>query len=162
MVGAVATVPNRDSGFTGRLASGKNVTGFPVDNGIAIGCAAFVVKYSIAGHNGFYLTTCFSDLTDVEGIKFGGHTGLDEAPFHLVAVGQDGREGENENILDRIFYGGISTFINLLDAAHAILETGEVMLEGKVFGLIGQLLDRVKDCGPGVGGGLGGGGFLLL
>jgi hypothetical protein len=104
----------------------------------------------------FNLTTCFGDLADVEGIKFGGHTGLDEAPFHLVAMGQDGREGENENILDRIFCSGISTSINLLDAAHTILQTGEVMLEGKLFGLIGQLLDRSEDGGQGVGG------FLLL
>jgi hypothetical protein len=60
-------------------------------------------------------------------------------------MGQDGREGENENILNRIFHGGISTSINLLDAVHTIFQTGEVMLEGKMFGLIGQLLDGAKD-----------------
>src|SRR5580658_7029495 len=96
-------------------------------------------------------TTCFGDLADVEGIKFGGHTGLDEAPFHLVAMRQDGRESEYENILDRIFYAGISASIDFLDAVHTILQTGEVMLEGKVFGLIGQFLDRAEDGGRGVG-----------
>jgi hypothetical protein len=109
----------------------------------------------------FSLTTCFGDLTDVEGIEFRGHAGLDEAPFHLVAMGQDGREGEDENILDRIFYGGVSTSIDFLDSGHAIFQAGEVMLEGKVFGLIGQFLDGGKNGGQGVGGGHGVGGFLL-
>jgi hypothetical protein len=107
-------------------------------------------------------TTCFRDLTDVEGIKFRGHAGLDEAPFHLVAMRQDGREGENENILDRIFYGGISTFIDFLDAGHAVLQTGEVMFEGEVFGLIGQFLDRAEDGGQGAGDGHGIARFWLL
>jgi hypothetical protein len=71
-------------------------------------------------------------------------------------MGQDGRKGENENILDRVFYSGISTSINRLDAVHAILQTGEVMLEGKVFGLIGQFLDDAED------GGCSGGHFLLV
>jgi hypothetical protein len=69
----------------------------------------------------FSLTTCPGDLANVDGIEFGGHTGLDEAPFHPVAMGQDGRKGENENILDRIFYSGISTSIYFLDAVHTIL-----------------------------------------
>jgi hypothetical protein len=107
-------------------------------------------------------TTCFGDLADVEGIKFGGHTGLDETPFHLVAMRQDGREGENENILDCIFYNGITASIDCLDAVHTILQTGEVMPESKVFGLIGQLLDRAEYGGQGVGGGHSVERFLLL
>jgi hypothetical protein len=47
MVGAVAAVPDCDRGVAGMLAGGKNVTGFPVDNCIATGCAGFVVKYNI-------------------------------------------------------------------------------------------------------------------
>jgi hypothetical protein len=71
-------------------------------------------------------------------------------------MGQDGREGENENILDRIFHGGVSTLIDSLDPVHTILQTGEVMLDGKVFGLIGQFLDGAED------GGCSGGHFLLM
>jgi hypothetical protein len=84
-------------------------------------------------------------LADVYSVKVGWHTGLDEPPFHLVAAGQDGREGEDENILNRISYSGVSISINLLDPVHAILKTGKVMLEGQPFSLIGQFLDRAEE-----------------
>jgi hypothetical protein len=76
---------------------------------------------------------------------------LDEAPLYLVAAGQNGREGEDENILDRISYSGVPTSINLLDPVHTILKTGEVMLEGKPFSLIGQFLDGAEEGGLGAG-----------
>jgi hypothetical protein len=81
---------------------------------------------------------------------------LDEAPFHLVAAGQDGGKGEDEDIFDRISYGGVSAPINLLNAVHTILQTGEVMFEGKVFCLIGQFLDGAEHGGRGIAD------FLLL
>ena len=67
------------------------------------------------------LAAGFGDLADVYGIEVSGHAGLDEVPLQLVAMRQDGREGENENILDRIFYSGISASIDSLDAVHTIL-----------------------------------------
>lgn len=50
---AIAFSSKRHRGFGGfacRLAGGKDVSGFPVDNRIAIGRTAFVVKYKIVSH----------------------------------------------------------------------------------------------------------------
>jgi hypothetical protein len=80
---------------------------------------------------------------------------LDEVPFHLVAARQDGREGEDEDILDRIFYSGVPGLVDLLHEVHAIVQSDQVMLERKAFGLVGQRLDAAEE------GGSGGGDFLL-
>ena len=94
-----------------------------------------------------WLAACPGDLAEVESIQLGGHTGLNEAPLHLVAIWEEGRKGEDENIFDCIFCGAVSGLIDLLYKVHAMLQAGQVMLERKAFGLIGQRLDGGEDGG---------------
>jgi hypothetical protein len=100
----------------------------------------------------FSSTTRYGDLANVEGVEFGGHARLNKPPFHLVASGKDGREGEDEDILHRIFYRGVSTFVDVLNEAHTILQTCKVMIDGQAFGLVGEFLDGSEDSRRGFGG----------
>lgn len=53
-------------------------------------------------------------LAYVNRVEFGGHAGLDEPPFHVVAAREDGGECKDKDILDGISYSRVSRFINLV------------------------------------------------
>ena len=66
---------------------------------------------------------------------------MDDPPFHDIATGQHGRKREDEDILNGVFYEGVTFFIDMLYEGHAFLHHSEIMFQGHSFCVVGEDLD---------------------